>query len=180
MLQYVHYFLKLSPFCSQIIGSFFFSQIFEKVVVQKDRDFLQECGINAFFSEDFVDVPPVVTQLFGKPFHTTSLFPKYFLYVLSYVHKKGVNCSFICLFISRSRPSYLCTTSTNQFTPQREHRLVILVHEIWSYFEIRIKSVKLSILFQIFLFLVFVLRLYFCKYIGILEECEINIRSVST
>ena len=30
-------------------------------------------------------------------------------------------------------------------------------------------------LFQIFLFLVFVLRLYFCKYIGILEECEINI-----
>ena len=58
--------------------------------------------------------------------------------------KKGVNCSFICLFISRLRPSYPCTTRTNQFTPQRELRLVILVHEIWSYFEKRIKSVKLK------------------------------------
>ena len=37
------------------------------------------------------------------------------------------------------------------------------------------KSVKFNMLFQIFLFLVFVLRLYFCKYIRIWEEYEITI-----
>lgn len=117
MLRYVHYFLKVSPICSQIIWRFFFSQIFEKVVVQKNRDFLQECGINAFFSEYFVDVPPVVTQLFGKPFHAASLFPKYFLYVLSYMHKKGVNCSFYT-YQSEGIAKHLLHISTKQFTPR--------------------------------------------------------------
>ena len=135
---------RLLPFLFEIVG-----QQSEKVVFKNVGNTKKQFCVNIFLFEYEVHICPATVQLVRQPSRTPPLLHKHLfycmtdMYIESFFHKKGVNCSLICLYISRLRPSYLCTTSTNQFTPQRELRLVILVHEIWSYFEKRIKSVKL-------------------------------------
>ena len=140
-------------------------------------DTKQLIGINKLFLKNFVNCSRMTGQLVCKPYIATSLVPQllpnYFSYVqlVEFFHKKSVCRSFY--YLRKVSPNTLHTNkyeTTHALT--RDLRNLLSCAKKWRFYRKENKSVSSNMLFQIFLFLVFVLRLYFANILEFWENVK--------
>ncbi len=107
----LHFFLQ--------IALHFVLQISKEVVVQHFANARKLLYVNGGAAKYVVGSASVARQGFGKPHYRASLPFQFIIYCVPYVHKKGVNCSFIAYY-SEGIAKHLSRISTNQSTPMRE------------------------------------------------------------
>ena len=132
---------RLLSFLFEIVG-----EQSEKVVFKNVGNTKKQFRVNIFLFENEVHICPATMQLIRQPSRTPPLLHKHLfycmtnMYIESFFHKKGVNCSLLLIYPEVTTKYTFAHISTKQFTPQREPIvLLFLCIKIWSYFGTRIK-----------------------------------------